>query len=328
MAKKLVIVGSGMAGGKLVEEILAAALDLWDISIVGDEPEGNYNRIKLNYCLSGEEPEEFHLNPPAWYLRNGVNAYLGQRAMSIDRSAKTISLDNGKTLPYDHLVLATGSRPFVPTIRNGNLPTLVAIRNLADVRKAQPLLQPGKRAIVIGGGLLGLELALVLQGQGLDITVSQFMPTLMETQLDELGGRTLQTLLEAKGLKFIMNTYVCGVDPLDGAKPEGALVAEFKDGRKLEADVVLVSCGIKPNIDLAKTAGLDCHRGINVNVHLTTTDPAISAVGECIEFDGKIWGLVAPAYEQASRPPWSRSSCAPAVGLPVAPLGNGGEADR
>lgn len=298
MAEKLLIIGSGMAGGKLVEEILSSTPGRWDITIVGDEPEGNYNRIKLNYCLGDSEPEDFYLNPPSWYLQKGVDAILGRQAIAIDRSAKIVSLDDGRQLAYDHLVLATGSRPFVPTIRNGDLPTVMAIRSLTDARRARSFLGEGKAAIVVGGGLLGLELALVLQEQGLKVTVSQFMPTLMETQLDEEGGRTLQVLLEASGVKFIMNTYLTGVDPINPQLPEGALVAEFKDGTKLQSDVVLVSCGIRPNIDLAKASGLENHRGITVNAQLRTSDPSISAVGECIEYDGRIWGLVAPAYEQ------------------------------
>lgn len=299
MGKELVIIGSGMAGGKLVEEILALNPGAWHIIIIGDEPEGNYNRIKINYLLGEEEPEEFWLNPPSWYIQHGIDAILGHRVLKIDPGTHQVELDDGRTIHYDHLVLATGSRPFLPTIQNGHLPVVRSIRSVADARAVRPLIRDGLRVIVIGGGLLGLELALILKDLSARVTVSQFMPWLMETQLDEEGGRTTQALLEAEGLAFIMNTYMTEIHPLDPKKPEGSFKAVFKNGREMEADLVLVSAGIKPNIDLARDAGLVCHKGVAVNKHLECSDPTISAVGECIEFEGKVWGLVAPAYDQA-----------------------------
>jgi nitrite reductase (NADH) large subunit len=294
MSKHLIVVGSGMAGGKLIEEVLARNAG-WSITVVGDEPVGNYNRIKLLYKLLRDEVEEFFLNDEAWYQAQGVNAVLGVRAERIDAAAKTVHLADGRALAYDACVVATGSLPFVPSVPGIELPGVGVLRNVADVGTVLERLEGKTEVMVVGGGLLGLELALILKAMGKRVTVSHLMQTLMETQLTPEAGRTLQRTLEGKGFTFLTGTYIT---ELLGSSA-GVEEAVFKDGRRVKTEVVLYSTGIKPDTRLAKASGLAVNKGVVVDAQLRTSDPSVFAVGECLEFDGRTWGLVAPAYEQA-----------------------------
>ena len=293
--QQLVIVGSGMAGGKLAEELAARAPERYAVTVVGDEACGNYNRIKLVVKLKEPDLPDLFLNTPEWYARHGMRALLGTPATRIDRQAKTVETADGQLLPYDRLVLATGSRPIIPPMPGLDLPGVFTLRRLDDVDRVRDFLQTKSEVTVVGGGLLGLELALMLRLLGKRVTVSHLMPTLMEMQLPEEAGRYLKRHLESLGIAFVMGTYIT---ELLGSTA-GVAEARFKDGTTLPADAVFFNCGIRPNIDLARDAGLTFNKGIAVNSRLQTSDPDIYACGECIEHQGQVWGLVAPVYEQA-----------------------------
>lgn len=293
--ERLVVVGNGMAGGKLVEELVARDCGGYDVTVVGDEPHGNYNRIKLVVKLKEPDLPDFFLNKPEWYAANGVEAILGRAVTAIDREAKTVSLADGRSVRYDKLVLATGAHPFVPPMVGLDLPGVFALRRLLDVENIRQFLKDRSSAIVLGGGILGLELALMLRLMGKRVTVSHLMPTLMELQLPEEAGRYLKRHLESLGIQFVMGTYIT---ELLGSTA-GVEEARFKDGSSIKTEAVFFNCGIRPNKDLAAQAGLVFNRGVAVNERLQTSDPFIYACGECIEFKGETWGLVAPVYEQA-----------------------------
>ncbi len=293
--ERLIIIGNGMAGGKLAEELVTRGRERYDLTIVGDEPCGNYNRIKLVVKLKEPELPDLFLNTPEWYARNNIRTLLGQPVRSLDRSAKRVTLASGESLPYDRLVLATGARPIVPPMKGLDLPGVFTLRRLEDVERVRDYLQDKNAVTVVGGGLLGLELALMLRLLGKQVTVSHLMPTLMEMQLPEEAGRYLQRHLEALGVTFVMGTYIT---ELLGSTA-GVAEALFKDGTTLATDAVFFNCGIRPNTDLARAAGLACNKGVTVNERLQTSDPDIYACGECVEYQGQIWGLVAPVYEQA-----------------------------
>ncbi len=292
--QRLVIVGNGMAGGKLAEEILARDRTRYAITVLGDEPHGNYNRIKLVVKLKDPDLPDLFLNTPEWYAQNGVRAVLGRSVTAIDRHARTLGLDDGQTLPYDRLVLATGSRPFIPPMRGLDLPGVFALRTLEDVERVRVFLADKSHVTVVGGGLLGIELGLALRLLGKKVTISHLMPTLMEMQLPEEAGAYLKRHLEALDIAFVMGTYIT---ELLGSTA-GVAEARFKDGSTLPTEAVFFNCGIRPNADLARGAGLVCNKGIAVNEQLQTSDSDIFACGECVEFRGEIWGLVAPVYEQ------------------------------
>lgn len=291
----LVVVGNGMAAGKLIEEILSRDPRRYAITVIGDEPYGNYNRIKLVVRLREEELPDFFLNPPEWYARQGVTALLGHRVKAIDRAARTVTTADGQTVAYDKLVLATGSRPFIPPMTGLDLPGVFTLRKLDDVNRIRTFLKDKSHTTVLGGGLLGLELALMLRLMGKQVTVSHLMPSLMEIQLPEEAGGYLRRHLEDLGIRFVMGTYI--TDLLGSTA--GVEEARFKDGSAIKTDAVFFNCGIRPNKDLAEQAGLVFNKGIAVNDRLQTSDPFIYACGECIEYKGETWGLVAPVYEQS-----------------------------
>ena len=293
--ERLLIIGNGMAGGKLAEELLARGRDRYAITLIGDEPYGNYNRIKLVVKLKEPDLPELFLNKPEWYAENGIRLLLGQPAKGIDRSSKSVTLADGQLLPYDRLVLATGSRPIIPPMKGLDLPGVFTLRKLEDVDRIRDYLQDKNEVTVVGGGLLGLELALMLRLLGKKVTVSHLMPTLMEIQLPETAGSYLRRHLESLGIRFVMGTYIT---ELLGSTA-GVAEALFKDGTSVTTDAVFFNCGIRPNTDLARGTGLTFNKGVAVNEHLQTSDPDIFACGECVEFRGQIWGLVAPVYEQA-----------------------------
>jgi len=292
---KLIIVGNGMAGGKLIEEILNRDPERYALTVIGDEPHGNYNRIKLVVKLKEDNLPDFYLNTPEWYAGQGVTAVLGHRVERIDRGAGTVTTDDGQTLSYDKLVLAAGSHPFIPPMRGLDLPGVFALRKLDDVSAIRSFLKDKSAVTVVGGGLLGLELALMLRLMGKRVTVSHLMPSLMELQLPEEAGSYLKRHLEELGIRFIIGTYIT---ELLGSTA-GVEEARFKDGSSIKTDAVFFNCGIRPNKDLAEQAGLVFNKGIAVNDRLQTSDPFIYACGECVEYKGETWGLVAPVYEQS-----------------------------
>jgi len=313
--RKLVIIGNGMAGARLAEDVLArGGREMFDIVMFGDEPYGNYNRILLSGVLSGlSDPKDIFINPLAWYETNGVKLHAGVRVMAIDRAAKQVIGARGEIEAYDHLVIATGSSPFIPPLEGlyyGDEEMNSAIRNpqsafkrgvfvfrtLDDCEAITNYAGSGKRGVVIGGGLLGLEAARGLLNLGAEVHVVHLMPHLMEAQLDAQAGATLKRSMEAMGVKIHLNkvtTAILGNGHVTGLR--------FKDGATLDCDMVVISAGIRPNTQLAKDAGLMVERGIVVKDCLTcANDPNVFAVGECAQHDGKVYGLVAPLWEQTA----------------------------
>jgi len=292
---QLVVVGNGMAGIRAVEELIARAPDRYDITVIGAEPHPNYNRILLSAVLAGEKTlDEIVVNPREWYDAHGIRLIAGNRAGAIDRAVRTVALADGTALSYDKLLLATGSKPLAPSIAGLGFPNVRAFRDIADAEAMIAAAQHGGCAVVIGGGLLGLEAAWGLKRRGMSVGLVHLMPTLMERQLDVAAGELLRRDLEARGIAFFTNSQteeILGVD-----RAEAVLLA---DGRRIPADFVVLAIGIRPNIDLARAAGLDVNRGILVGDDMATSDPDIYAVGECIEHNGQVFGLVAPIWDQA-----------------------------
>jgi nitrite reductase (NADH) large subunit len=292
----LVVVGTGMAGAKVVEEVHARAPDCFSIRMFGAEPHGTYNRILLSSVLGGfAEPERLWLNPLDWYEERGVRVHGGVRAETIDRDQRVVVGAGGKVAePYDVLVLATGSRPFVPPMEGVKQKGVFVFRTIDDCGAVAAYAQDCERAAVIGGDLLGLEAARGLLSHGLEVTVVEVAPHLMIQQLDPAGGALLKRKLEAMGVRVLLETattHILGDGHVTGLR--------FKDGTTLDTDMVVVSCGIRPNADEAKAAGLTVERAIVVDDQLRTNDPDIFAVGECAQHRGKLYGLVDPVYEQA-----------------------------
>jgi nitrite reductase (NADH) large subunit len=291
--KKLVVVGNGMAGVACLEEILKHE-PRFEITVFGDETHVNYNRILLSSVLAGERSaDEITLNPLEWYLNNGIQLRLGVRIVDVDSDAKTVTGDDGSVTPYDTLLLATGSSAFRPPIEGLDKQNVFAFRTLDDTRELLQRAGPSVKAVVIGGGLLGLEAARGLQVQGCEVTVVHLMSTLMERQLDPDGGNYLAGSMEDLGIRVLLGrstTAIVGDERAEGVALE--------DGTILEADLVVLAAGIRPNVDLAYRAGVRVNRGIVVNDFMETSDPDIFAVGECVEHRGVCYGLVAPLLEQ------------------------------
>ncbi len=293
--QKLVVVGNGMAGMRTVEELLALAPARFEITVFGAEPHPNYNRIMLSSVLAGEKAvDDIVINPRAWYADNGVTLHTGDPVLAIDPAAKTVTAASGLVVPYDRLLLSTGSKLLMPPLPGLDLPGVVAFRDIADVEKMLAAAEAGQRAVVIGGGLLGLEAAWGLRRRGMPVAVVHLMPTLMERQLDVEAGHLLQKDLTERGLHFFTGAQseeIMGSDRAEGLK--------LADGREVPADLVVVAIGIRPNVDLAKAAGLEVNRGIVVGDDMRSSDPSIYGVGECVEHRGQVFGLVAPLWEQA-----------------------------
>jgi nitrite reductase (NADH) large subunit len=284
-----------MAGMRTVEELLARAPDRYAITVVGAEPHANYNRILLSSVLASDKTlDEIVINPRSWYDEHGIKLIAGNRVTAIDGAGRTVALADGTALPYDKLLLATGSKPVAPPIPGLGLPNVRAFRDIADVEAMIEATKKERRAVVIGGGLLGLEAAWGLKRRGMSVALVHLMPTLMERQLDVAAGSLLHRDLASRGIAFFMNGQTEEIVGTDRAT--GVLLA---DGRTLPADLVVVAIGIRPNIDLARDAKLDVNRGILVGDDLATADPDIYAVGECIEHNGQVFGLVAPIWDQA-----------------------------
>jgi len=289
--ERLVVIGNGMAGCRAVEEMLARDPARFDVTIFGAEPRVNYNRIMLSPVLAGEKAfEDIIINGEDWYAKNAIKLVSGDPVVAIDRASQTVVSRSGRVEPYDRLLIATGSDPFILPVPGHNLPGVVTFRALDDVDKMLAAADRGGAAVVIGGGLLGLEAAHGLSLRGMKVTVVHLMPTLMERQLDEAAGYLLKTELERRG-----QTIVTGGDTAEILSHDGHVAGvRLKDGREFAADIVVMAVGIRPASTLAKAAGLEVDRGIIVDDHMVTSDPAIMAVGECVQHRGACYGLVAP----------------------------------
>ncbi|MBV7410592.1 nitrite reductase large subunit NirB [Maritimibacter sp. DP1N21-5] len=293
--QKLVIVGNGMAPGRMLEHLFEIDRDAFDVTIFNAEPRVNYDRIMLSPVLSGEKSfADIVIHDDAWYADNGITLHRGQKVTGIDRAAKTVTAAGGETACYDKLVIATGSDPFIIPVPGHQLSGVLAYRDLDDVEKMKAAAAKGGRAVVIGGGLLGLEAAAGLKAQGMEVTVLHLMPTLLERQLDPAAGYLLQKELEGRGIdiRCQSNTkQILGRDAVEGV--------ELEDGTLIDASIVVMAVGIRPNVTLAKEAGLTVERGIVTDAAMRTSDPDILSVGECVQVDGRVYGLVAPLYQMA-----------------------------
>jgi nitrite reductase (NADH) large subunit len=295
MTEKLVIVGNGMAPGRMLEHLLEAAPNQYRITIFNAEPRVNYDRIMLSPVLSGEKQyEEIVIHGDGWYIKHDIALYKGHKIVAIDRAAKTVTSSHGVTESYDKLVIATGSNPFIIPVPGKDLPGVLSYRDLDDVSAMLVAAQSRDKAIVIGGGLLGLEAAAGLKERGMDVTVLHVMPTLMERQLDPAAGYLLQKAVEARGIK--VRTKANTRQIVGNSKVEGV---ELDTGEVIPATLVVMAVGIRPNTSLAKEAGLEVNRGIVTDDRMVTSDPDILALGECAEVGGHVYGLVAPLYEMA-----------------------------
>ncbi len=292
----LVVIGNGMAGMRTVEELLKLeGGQRFRITVFGAEPHVNYNRIMLSSVLAGDKSvDQIVINSQQWYDENGITLVTNDAVTRIDRGDKTITSANGLTVHYDRLLIATGSRPLAPPIPGLGLPGVCAFRDIADVDKMLAAAKTHKRAVVIGGGLLGLEAAWGLKQRGMSVALVHLMPTLMERQLDAAAGQMLQRDLDRRGIAFFTDGQT---EEITGT--ERAQGVQLADGRFVPADLVVLAIGIRPNIDLAKAAQLEVNRGIVVTDDMRTSDPEIFAVGECIEHRGNVFGLVAPIWDQA-----------------------------
>lgn len=291
--KRLVMIGNGMAGIACLEQILKLRKDL-DVTVFGDETHVNYNRILLSSVLAGEKlAEDIVLNPIEWYAQNGIHPRLGVAVEKIDREARVVVDSTGRETPFDLLVIATGSSAFVPPVEGVNKENIHVFRTLDDTRALLEKAERGRKAVVIGGGLLGLEAARGLQVQGCDVSVVHLMDTLMERQLDPTGGAFLKRKMESMGVRVLLGRKTDAF--LGNGHVKGL---RFSDGEQVDAELVVVAAGIRPNAKLAREAGLNVNRGIVVDDEMRTSDPAIFAVGECAEHRGVVYGLVAPLYEQ------------------------------
>ena len=291
--KKLVVVGNGMAGVGCVEQVLKHS-SKFEITIFGEETHVNYNRILLSSVLAGEKAaEDIVLNSLEWYRQNDIQLRLGVRITHVDVNAKTVTGDDGSVTWFDKLLLATGSNPLIPPMEGVKKEGVYVFRNLNDTRALLDRATKGVKAVVIGGGLLGLEAARGLQVQGCEVTVVHLMDTLMERQVDLTGGGYLKTKMECLGIKVLLERSTTAI--LGNGRVEGIA---FKDGSRIEAEIVVIAAGIRPNVELGRKAGLQVNRGIVVNDFMETSDPDIFAVGECIEHKGICYGLVAPLLEQ------------------------------
>ncbi len=295
MTEKLVIIGNGMAPGRMLEHLFETARGRYEVTIFNAEPRVNYDRIMLSPVLSGEKDyQEIIIHGDGWYIKNGIVLYKGHKVVGIDRAAKTLISNHGAVARYDKLVIATGSLPVVLPVPGNNLAGVLTYRDLDDVNAMLLAAQSTAKAVVIGGGLLGLEAAAGLKARGMDVTVVHLMPTLMERQLDPAAGYLLQKAIEAKGIKVITKAETKAI--LGERKVEAV---ELADGRKIAATLVVMAAGIRPNAWLAQDAGLKVNRGIVVDAGMRTSDPDILAIGECAEVGGHTYGLVAPLYEMA-----------------------------
>jgi len=296
--QKLVLVGNGMAGVRTLEELIRIDPSLYDITVFGAEPHPNYNRIMLSPVLAGEQTlDEIVLNPWSWYAANGITVHPGRKVVAIDRVKRIVRADDGTEAEYDRLLLCTGSHPFMLPVPGKDLAGVIAYRDIADTQAMMDTAKTHTHAVVIGGGLLGLEAANGLMLRGMQVTVVHVHGWLMDRQLDDVAAGLLRRSLEARGLRFRLNAHT---QELVGDADGRVTAVRFKDGTETPADLVVMAVGIRPNVQLAESARLHCERGIVVTDTLqTVTDARIYAVGECAAHRGIAYGLVAPLFEQA-----------------------------
>ena len=293
--QRLVVVGNGMAGMRTVEELLKVDAGMYDITVFGLEPRVNYNRILLSPVLAGEKgPEEIVLHPRAWYEEHGITLHAGDPVVAIDRCRRTVRARSGLEVGYDRLLLATGSSPFILPVPGAGLPGVIGFRDLDDVDTMLAAAGRGGHAVVIGGGLLGLEAADGLLRRGMAVTVVHLTDSLMNQQLDPQAALLLKAALERRGLRILLGTQtksILGQDRVEAVRLTG--------GIEVPADLVVMAAGVRPNVALAREAGLYCERAIVVDDTLQTYDPRVYAVGECVQHRKATFGLVAPIWEQA-----------------------------
>ena len=300
--RRLVVIGNGMAGARFVDDLLARdGADRFDVTVFGDEPHGNYNRILLSSVLAGHHsPADILINPLSWYAARGVTLHAGVRVDEIDLGTRSVRGADGTVAEYDTLVMATGSQPIVPRMDGlvaeggGFRDGVFVFRTLDDCDRIMAFARHARRAVIIGGGLLGLEAARGLLNRNIDVHVVHLMPHVMDAQLDATAGAILQRQLAEMGVQLHFETLTTAV--LGNGHVAGVA---FKDGSTLECDMVVLSAGIRPNVELARRAGLRVNRGIVVGDDLGCVDtPDVHAVGECAEHRGRVYGLVAPLWEQ------------------------------
>lgn len=295
MSERLVIVGMGMAAARLVDELSRRALGRYSIAVIGGEPRRAYNRVLLSSLLAGEVAEsDIELKPSGWWREKGVTTIFGRAATSIDRDAGVVHLDDGARIAFDKLVLATGSDAIRLPLPGADLPGVVTFRDFADVQRIRAALRPGLSAVVIGGGLLGLEAATGLAKAGVTTHVVHLVDRLMERQLDPAAAHLLRAEMEARGMRVHLAAQtkrIVGAERVEGV--------ELADGAMIAADLVVMAVGVRPQAELARAAGLETQRGVIVDDGLATSDARIFALGECAQHRGVAYGLVEPAYEQA-----------------------------
>lgn len=297
--QRLVVIGNGMAGMRTIEELLSASPDQYNITVFGAEPYGNYNRIMLSAVLAGDKTvEDIVINPREWYTENKIKLHAGENkaVARIERGFKKVIAMDGTTASYDRLLIATGSKAIFPKVEGNDLDGVISFRDIVDVNKMLDYSRTHKKAIVLGGGLLGLEAANGLALRGMDVTVIHRNEVLLNRQLDKFAAQLLQSELEQRGITFKMATKL---KKLVGNDAKHIIAAQFEDNSELACDLLISAIGIEPNIAIAQEAGLYCEHGIVVNDTLQSYDPSIYAVGECIQHRGSTFGLVAPLFEQA-----------------------------
>ena len=297
MTQKLIIIGAGMAAGRALEHLFEAAPDAYDITLFNAEPRGTYNRIMLSPVLSGDKTfDEIVTHTAEWYEENGIATRFGEKVVGINRAAQTVTSDSGDVLHYDKLIIATGSTPFIIPLPGHELDGVIAYRDLEDTNAMITLGEvPHAKAVVIGGGLLGLEAAAGLAQRGIDVTVVHIMGHLMERQLDEAAGYLLRKALEDKDI-----TVKCSANSKEILGESGKVKALLlDDGTKLPCDLLVMAVGIRPSVALAAEAVLATGRGIHVDDQMITSDKNILSLGECVEHNGDVFGLVAPIFDQA-----------------------------
>lgn len=295
MSEPLVVVGNGMVAARFVDELSQQALGRYAVAVVGEEPRLAYNRVLLSSVLAGEIPSsDIELKPQHWWRDRGITLRYGCRAVAIDAAARTVALADGKSLPFAKLVLATGSQPIRPAIAGITLPGVITFRDINDIWTMWHRAGTGDRVVVIGGGLLGLEAAYGLAKAGARVTVVHLMDRLMERQLDPHAAALLKCAVERKGIEVVLETETTEI--VGNGRPDAVVL---RDGRSIEADVVVVAIGIRPSVELARDAGLSVNRGIVIDDRMETSIAGIHAIGECAEHRGVCYGLVEPGYAQA-----------------------------
>ncbi|HZP79126.1 MAG TPA: FAD-dependent oxidoreductase [Pseudolabrys sp.] len=296
MGEPLIVVGNGMAAARFVEELTKRALGRYSIAVIGEEPRLAYNRVLLSSVLAGDLPMEgLELRPAQWWRQRGVTLLYGEAVRSIDPAIRRVRLAGGASLPYTRLVLATGSRPIRLSVPGMDLLGVRTFRDLGDVGAINRTATRRTRAVVVGGGLLGLEAAYGLAKIGARVTLVHLMDRLMERQLDARAARALQSAVEAMGITVLLRAETTQIH---GRKRAEAV--ELADGRTIPADMIVVAAGVRPNAELAQSAGLAVNRGIVVDDGMATSNEFIGAIGECAEHRGTCYGIVEPAYEQAA----------------------------